>query len=194
MEPVRIITLCVLIGVTASALVPSFRSTVDEAILHKSTLRSVDDGDLLELLDPPIVPDPINPGDRWWYTPSRKAHLYSNRFKSAIRHQEKIMSDLKSGKMGEEMRLPGDVKPSFYFIRLFPFVELIESGNYTTDGYVEITFTCVKPMTRNISFNAAELNIDQSTVKVRIECQTVFIATALMNVTRFQNIARGCIG
>lgn len=156
----------------------SFRFESGENHLRKTTLKPVDDGDLLELLEPPIVPDPSNPGDRWWYTPSRKAHLYSNRFKSAIRDRKKAMLDLNAGKMGEDMRLPGDISPSYYLVQLFPFVELIESGNYTTDGYVEITFTCLKE-TRNISFNAAELDIDQSSLRVSIT-NKIFIIENLM--------------
>ena len=66
-------------------------------------------------------------------------------------------------KQGEDMRLPGNIIPISYNIRMFPFIELIESGNYTTDGYVEILIQCLKA-TSNISINSAELDIKNLTI------------------------------
>ena len=65
------------------------------------------------------------------------------------------------------MRLPGDIIPITYNVRMLPFVELIASGNYTTDGYVEIVVECVRA-TQNISINSAELDIKRSTISVYV--------------------------
>ena len=61
------------------------------------------------------------------------------------------------------MRLTGELRPSFYNVRVLPFIEV---GNFTTDGYVEITFNCITA-TSNISINAVELTIDRASVSVR---------------------------
>ena len=59
---------------------------------------------------------------------------------------------------------------------MFPFVELIESGNYTTDGYVEILVQCLKA-TSNIFINSAELYIEKETISAcfsRICCKILY--------------------
>lgn len=60
-------------------------------------------------------------------------------------------------------RLPGDLLPSSYVIRLLPF---IEEGNFTTDGYVEITFNVVQD-TNNITLNSLDITIDPLDISVR---------------------------
>lgn len=108
-----------------------------------------------------IVPEPEN-GSPWWYTPSRKAHIFKHRHAQSVKLHEK------SVKQGEEMRLPGDIIPIDYTIESFPFVELIESGNYSTNGYVEILVEVVRA-TRNISLNSAELDIDLLSIWVILQ-------------------------
>lgn len=129
-----------------------------------NTVLTVTDED--QLMEPIIVPEPEN-GSPWWYTPSRKAHMFKHRYQSAIRKQELQQEKNKrfQSKQGEDMRLPGDIIPIEYNIRMFPFVELIETGNYTTDGYVEILIQCVRT-TRNISINSAELVFKKLTISV----------------------------
>ena len=105
-------------------------------------------------LEPAVIPDPID-GSPWYYTPSRRAHMY-RRNKAASMAQ-------KQTKQGEDMRLTGELRPSFYNVRVLPFIEV---GNFTTDGYVEITFNCITA-TSNISINAVELTIDRASVSVR---------------------------
>lgn len=114
----------------------------------------------MELMEPVIVPEPEN-GNPWWYTPSRKAPTFKHRYQSAL---NKLNHRIGS-KQGEEMRLPGDIIPITYNVQVFPYVELIESGNYTTDGYVEIVVECVRN-TRNISINSADLKIKTETIAV----------------------------
>ena len=106
-------------------------------------------------LEPAVVPDPVD-GSRWYYTPSRKAHLYRHNYPSAASIAGK------QTKQGEDMRLSGDLRPSLYDVRLLPFIEV---GNFTTDGYVEITFNCVRA-TSNISINALQLTIDRASISV----------------------------
>ena len=65
------------------------------------------------------------------------------------------------------MRLPKSVLPSSYDIKLFP---IIEEGNFTTMGYIEILVDCFE-ITSNISMNSADIDIDQSSISVR----TIFI-------------------
>ncbi|KAI9551913.1 hypothetical protein GHT06_022250 [Daphnia sinensis] len=111
------------------------------------------DPDELSLLEPAIVPDPVDGVSRWWYTPSRKAHLFRHNYPSNVEVQPR---------QGEDLRLPGDILPRLYNIRLFPF---IEEGNWTTDGYVEIDVECIIA-TVNISINSLDLTIDQASITV----------------------------
>ncbi len=97
-------------------------------------------------------------GGRWWYTPSRKAPLYEHKYQG-IRDQLVRAA----ARQGEDMRLPTDVLPTSYTIRLLPFIEV---GNFTTDGHIEILVEC-KRNTSSISMNAADLTIDNKTVSVR---------------------------
>lgn len=112
----------------------------------------------LESMEPMIVPEPKD-GSPWWYTPSKKANIFKHRHSQAVKLHDK------SARQGEEMRLPGDIIPIDYTIEMLPFVELIESGNYTTNGYVEIIVQVVKA-TRNISINSADLEIDELSISV----------------------------
>jgi len=103
-------------------------------------------------LEPAVVPDSVD-GSPWYYTPSRKAHMYRHKYPSAASIGQK---------QGEDMRLSGDLRPSLYDVRLLPFIEV---GNFTTDGYVEITFNCIRS-TSNISINANQLTIDRASILV----------------------------
>ena len=88
-----------------------------------------------------------------WYTPSRKAHLYSRKVPS---------SQLTAGaRQGEALRLPGDIIPISYNIRLLPFI----GGNFSTDGYVEILVQCVRNAP-NISLNSADIDINVASISV----------------------------
>jgi aminopeptidase N len=106
-------------------------------------------------LEPAVVPDSVD-GSPWYYTPSRKAHMYRHKYPSAASIGQK------QTKQGEDMRLSGDLRPSLYDVRLLPFIEV---GNFTTDGYVEITFNCIRS-TSNISINALQLTIDRASISV----------------------------
>lgn len=110
----------------------------------------------LSLLDPPVVLDPVD-GSRWWYTPSRKAHFYRHRYPKPTGNEVR---------QGEDLRLPGDILPRSYFIRLLPFIEV---GNWTTNGYVEIIIEPVSS-TLNITMNALDLTIDSSSIIVTVLC------------------------
>lgn len=65
----------------------------------------------------------------------------------------------------EDLRLPRDVLPTTYAVRLLPF---IEEGNFTTHGHVDIFVDCVKD-TNNITINAADITIDVLSVSVYIQ-------------------------
>lgn len=107
----------------------------------------------LRLLEPAIVPDPVDGVSRWWYTPSRKAHIYNQKYPKAIKAL---------ARQGEDLRLPGDILPRSYNVRLLPFIEV---GNWTTEGYVEILVECIIP-TVNISLNSLDLTIDTASITV----------------------------
>jgi aminopeptidase N len=107
----------------------------------------------LRLLEPAVVPDPVDGVSRWWYTPSRKAHIYRHKYPKNIQAQPR---------QGEDLRLPGDVLPRLYNVRLLPFIEV---GNWTTDGYVEIFLDCIIS-TVNISMNSLDLTIDPASITV----------------------------
>ena len=92
------------------------------------------------------------PTGRYWYAPSRKAHLHSRRYQNM---------KTSSMKQGEDMRLPGDIIPVSYNVRLVPFI----GGNFTTDGFVEILVKCLQG-TYNVSLNSADIDIDISSVSV----------------------------
>ena len=110
----------------------------------------------LRLMEPAVVPDPVDGVSRWWYTPSRKAHLYNRKS-----YGQQMDGQLRQG---EDLRLPGDLLPRFYNVRLLPFVEV---GNFTTSGEVQITFDCIVP-TVNISLNSLDLTIDLTSINVII--------------------------
>ena len=54
----------------------------------------------LSLLEPAVVPDPVDGVSRWWYTPSQKAHIYRHKYPKNIQAQPR---------QGEDLRLSGDV-------------------------------------------------------------------------------------
>ena len=109
----------------------------------------------LSLLEPAIVPDPVDGISRWWYTPSRKAHIFRHNYPKNVETKPK---------QGEDLRLPGNILPRLYNIRLLPFIEV---GNWTTDGYVEISVDCIIS-TVNISINSLDLTIDQASITVNL--------------------------
>ena len=100
-----------------------------------------------------VIPDPID-GSPWYYTTSRDTHMY--------RRNKADPMVQKQTKQGEDMRLTGDLRPSLYSVRVLPFIEV---GNFTTDGFVEITFNCIRA-TSNISINAVQLTIDRNSISV----------------------------
>lgn len=132
------------------SLRPQFKSRYPDPSIPELS----DDG--YNLMEPAIVPEPED-GGRWWYTPSRRSHQHSHRSKS------RLMREMMSNKVNEDIRLPGDITPSAYTIKLLPF---IEEGNFTTDGEIEILINCVRD-TNNITLNAADITIKQLSVAVR---------------------------
>lgn len=60
------------------------------------------------------------------------------------------------------MRLPKNVLPVSYDIQLLP---IIEEGNFTTPGFVEIVVDCIET-TSAISMNSADISIDESSIMV----------------------------
>nr|CAH0105565.1 unnamed protein product [Daphnia galeata] len=67
----------------------------------------------------------------------------------------------------EIYRLPGDLLPSVYTLRLLPF---LEEGNFTTDGHVTIFVDCVSD-TKNIVLNSIDIDIHRTTITV-LDLQT----------------------
>jgi hypothetical protein len=67
-----------------------------------------------------------------------------------------------SFKVDENWRLPRNLVPISYNVRLLPFIEV---GNFTTDGYVEMVVRCVQS-TSNITFSSADITIDRLSVTV----------------------------
>lgn len=59
-------------------------------------------------------------------------------------------------------RLPLDFIPSLYVLRMTP---ILEPGNFTTLGSVQITVNCLQN-TGNITLNAADLSIDEESIQV----------------------------
>lgn len=105
-----------------------------------------------EFLEPATVPDPQD-GGRWWYAPSPRAEMFSHKYRHLIRAEQHL-------KANEELRLPGDLIPIVYNIRLLPF---IEEGNFTTDGHIDIFVDCAKN-TSSILINSAEIDIDSLSI------------------------------
>lgn len=60
------------------------------------------------------------------------------------------------------MRLPKNVLPVSYEIQLLP---IIEEGNFTTPGFVEIVVDCIET-TSAISMNSADISIDESSIMI----------------------------
>lgn len=139
-----------LFQVGASSL-PSWPASTEE---YPFAMELSEDG--LSLMEPAIVPEPKD-GGRWWYTPSRRAHMHAGKSKS------RLMQNMMSNKVNEDLRLPGDVLPSTYSIRLLPF---IEEGNFTTDGHIEIFVNCIQN-TNSISMNAAEITFKHLSITVK---------------------------
>ncbi len=154
-----LLALACLLQVESSS--PKSRPVLSSAQQYPSTLELSEDG--LSLMEPAIVPEPED-GGRWWYTPSRKAHIHSAKSKSRL-----MQSLMMSNKVNEDLRLPGDVLPSVYSVRLLPF---IEEGNFTTDGHVDIFVDCVRD-TNNISMNAADITFKKLSITVKIRLNPV---------------------
>ena len=91
--------------------------------------------------------------DLWW------AEKYQRRLKRMIEAETKLAD--------ENLRLPQDLVPVSYVIALIP---LIEVGKFTTDGTIEIVINCVNT-TQSIVLNAAELQIEQTSIQVKVQIQ-----------------------
>ncbi len=137
-----LLALACFLQAASSSLLQSRRPA---SAVHPSTFELSEDG--LSLMEPAIVPEPED-GGPWYYTPSRKAHIHSAQSKNRL-----IQNLFMSNKVNEDLRLPGDILPSIYVIKLLPF---IEEGNFTTDGEIDIFVDCVRD-TNNISMNAADI-------------------------------------
>jgi hypothetical protein len=61
-----------------------------------------------------------------------------------------------------EWRLPRDLQPVSYNLRLLPF---IEEGNFTTDGFIEMTVDCLQS-TDTIVFHSVDTTIDYTSIQV----------------------------
>ena len=94
-------------------------------------------------------------GEKWW-APSRKAPLYSHKFRYDPHVQGK--------RQGDEFRLPSHLIPISYALVLTP---IIEPGNFTTLGTVDIFVNCTVDDSSDVVLNSADLVIHQSSIKVR---------------------------
>ena len=63
-----------------------------------------------------------------------------------------------------EWRLPRDLQPVSYNLRLLPF---IEEGNFTTDGFIEMTVDCLQA-TDTIVFHSVDTTIDYTSIQVTL--------------------------
>jgi len=70
--------------------------------------------DGLDWIDNTLVPEPSAEGARWWYAPSRKAPFFAEKYKKEIKRN--------FFKVGDDLRLPKDVLPYIYSIRLLPWI------------------------------------------------------------------------
>lgn len=111
--------------------------------------------DGLDWIDNTLVPEPTAEGARWWYAPSRKAPFFAEKYKKEMKRIFFKVDD-------EDLRLPKDVLPYIYSIRLLPF---LDEDNFTTHGSIDIFVDCYNA-TQNITMNAAELTIDEDSIKV----------------------------
>lgn len=64
--------------------------------------------------------------------------------------------------MVTDVRLPRDLRPLHYDIRLLPWME---EGNFTTTGFIQILLECIT-ITDKIVLHSAELEIDRTSVQV----------------------------
>lgn len=119
-----------------------------------STLVLSADG--FSLMEPVIVPESED-GSRWWYAPSYSAHIYSQRLKSHLKREM-------SYKVNEDLRLQGDIVPSIYALRIIP---IIEEGNFTTVGQVDIIVDCMQK-TNQISMNSIDIIIQETSITVKL--------------------------
>lgn len=95
---------------------------------------------------------------RFWWTPSRKAPLYSYKYQSLL----KDSAIRKALRQEEDFRLPTNLEPTEYNLLLMP---ILDEKNFTTGGRVDIFFTCLEA-TNSITINAADLVIDTESVQV----------------------------
>jgi hypothetical protein len=96
----------------------------------------------------PISYDPFDPD-----VPSWRAQLDRENSPSAVDWNDEVY------------RLPGDLLPSVYTLRLLPF---LEENNFTTDGHVTIFVDCVND-TKNIVLNSIDIDIHLATITVILE-------------------------
>ena len=62
----------------------------------------------------------------------------------------------------KDVRLPKNLRPIHYEIRLLPWME---EGNFTTSGFIEVLMECVE-QTNKIVLHSAEIEIDRMSVQV----------------------------
>ena len=80
---------------------------------------------------------------------------------------------------GDEMRLPGDVRPSSYDIRLLPNFE----DDFKIQGHIEITIVCVQD-TNRVVLNSADIDVDEFSVKVHYNINHICIYISNISLTR----------
>ena len=81
-----------------------------------------------------------------------------------IDHHEhlKFEANTQDTRADDEWRLPQDVLPVSYNVRLLPF---FEDRNFLTQGHVEIIVNCVQA-TSSITFNYLDMTIDRQSITV----------------------------
>ena len=147
--------LCLLVALVINhgnaELSSSHKNSHEKNVRSYGSLSAIPD----EFLEPATVPDPQD-GGLWWYAPSPRAQMFSHKYRRMLQTEQHL-------KANEELRLPLDLIPVIYNIRLLPF---IEEGNFTTDGHIDIFIDCIKNTT-SININSAEIDVDSLSVTVR---------------------------
>ncbi|KAB7497105.1 Aminopeptidase 1, partial [Armadillidium nasatum] len=76
-------------------------------------------------------------------------------------HEEIQAPDTKEEQKVKNVRLPKNIKPLYYYVRLRPYIH----GNFTFDGHVEMTFEALEDTT-NVTLHIKDIITKNETIKI----------------------------
>ena len=87
-----------------------------------------------------------------------------------------------TAKTTANIRLPRNIRPVHYDIRLLPWME---EGNFTTNGFIQILLECVET-TNKIVLHSTDIEIDRTSVQVINPIICVYISFFFLCIIKYK--------